>query len=100
MSSMGRELYMAITNNRPSAAEMLNAMRSYIDNAPFMQGVHCFANNTLIEAFKGATRVHVVDYGIMYGIQWPSFMHMLAQRLGGPPHLRITGMLLHYCFIK
>jgi hypothetical protein len=100
MSSMGRELYMAITNNRPSAAEMLNAMRSYIDNAPFMQGVHCFANNTLMEAFKGATRVHVVDYGIMYGIQWPSFMHMLAQRPGGPPHLRITGMILHYCFIK
>ncbi|CAK9224186.1 unnamed protein product [Sphagnum troendelagicum] len=92
MSSTGRELYMAITNNRPSAAEMLNAMRSYIDNAPFMQAVHCFANNTLMEAFKGATRVHVVDYGIMYGIQWPSFMHMLAQRPGGPPHLRITGI--------
>jgi len=92
MSSTGRELYMAITNNRPSAAEMLNAMRSYIDNAPFMQAVHCFANNTLLEAFKGASRVHVVDYGIMYGIQWPSFMHMLAQRPGGPPQLRITGI--------
>ncbi|KAH8964337.1 hypothetical protein BDL97_04G061200 [Sphagnum fallax] len=92
MSSTGRELYMAITNNRPSAAEMLNAMRSYIDNAPFMQVVHCFANNTLLEAFKGASRVHVVDYGIMYGIQWPSFMHMLAQRPGGPPQLRITGI--------
>lgn len=47
---------------------------------------------TVLDAFEGATRVHVVSYGIQYGTEFPGLMHQLARRPGGAPHLRITGI--------
>ena len=36
--------------------------------------------------------MHIVDFGILYGFQWPSLIQSLASRPGGPPMLRITGI--------
>ncbi|CBI31657.3 unnamed protein product, partial [Vitis vinifera] len=36
--------------------------------------------------------LHIVDFGILYGFQWPSLIQRLASRPGGPPKLRITGI--------
>ncbi|KAB1201812.1 Scarecrow-like protein 34 [Morella rubra] len=38
--------------------------------------------------------LHVVDFGIQYGFQWPSLIEKLSKRPGGPPKLRITGIEL------
>jgi hypothetical protein len=54
---------------------------------------HFLSIKTILDAFEGATHVHVVDYGLTYGGQWPCLIQQLSQRPGGPPHVRITGKL-------
>jgi hypothetical protein len=37
--------------------------------------------------------MHIVDYGLGYGIQWSGLLRVLAAREGSPPELvMITGM--------
>ncbi len=91
MSGTGGQLYSA-PNSRPSEAQMLKAQILFCEYCPFTQVPHGFANHAIMQAFKGAQRVHIIDYGILYGVQWPCLLHQLSQREGGPPHLRITGI--------
>nr|GMC91852.1 Scarecrow-like protein 9 [Ipomoea batatas]GMC93702.1 Scarecrow-like protein 9 [Ipomoea batatas]GMC97548.1 Scarecrow-like protein 9 [Ipomoea batatas]GMC99611.1 Scarecrow-like protein 9 [Ipomoea batatas]GME17499.1 Scarecrow-like protein 9 [Ipomoea batatas] len=37
-------------------------------------------------------RVHIIDFGILYGFQWPTFIQRIATRDGGPPKVRITSI--------
>jgi len=99
MSGTGGQLYSALSNNRPSEAEMLKAQILYCECCPFTQVPHTYANYAIMKAFKGAQRVHIIDYGILYGVQWPCLLHQLSQREGGPPHLRITGMPFISCYL-
>lgn len=92
MSGTGGQLYTALNNNRPSALEMLKAFRLFAETCPFVRLSHYFSNMTIINEIGAAKRVHIVDYGILYGVQWPCFMHYLSSLPGGPPHLRITGI--------
>lgn len=91
MSDTGAQLYTTLSNQRPTAAQMLKCFRLFYEYVPLIQTTHNFANDTILEAFVGASRVHIVDYGILYGLQWPCLINRLSQRPGGPPHLRITG---------
>jgi len=67
----------------------------FYEAAPFLKFAHFAANLAILEAFDGCPKVHVVDFAIMHGQQWPSLMYALANREGGPPHLRITGVSPH-----
>ena len=91
MSGTGAQLYTALSKQRPTVAQMLKGFRLFYENVPFIHTAQNFANETIFEAFLGASRVHIVDYGISYGLQWPYLINRLSQRRGGPPHLRITG---------
>lgn len=92
LSGTGEKLYTAITNNCPSAATVFKAIRLYTENCPFLKLGHFFTIKSMVDAFEGATRVHVIFYGIGYGVEFPSLMQQLLQRPEGPPHLRITGI--------
>lgn len=93
LSGTGADLFTALSKTGPSAADVLRAYQLYTSNVPHTKMAHFFANSHLLEAFEGAQKVHVIDYGILYGYQWPSFMQALATRPGGPPKLvRITGI--------
>lgn len=92
MTGTGAQLYKAFTNNSHSGV-VFNALRLFVDYCPYIKVGHFLAMKTILDAFEGATHVHVVDYGLTYGGQWPSLIQQLSQRLGGPPHLRITGKL-------
>lgn len=92
LSGTGDRLYSVFTNNSPSAAKMLKAHHLFVEVCPFLKVSHYFANRAIIEAAKGASRLHIIDYGILYGIQWPYLISALAERKGGPPVLRITGI--------
>ncbi|CBI31658.3 unnamed protein product, partial [Vitis vinifera] len=41
---------------------------------------------------KKAERLHIIDFGVLYGFSWPSLLQRLSTRPGGPPKLRITGI--------
>ncbi|KAG0601879.1 hypothetical protein M758_11G144900 [Ceratodon purpureus] len=90
MSGTGAQLYMAITSNTPSSATMVKAHRLFVDFSPYTKVSHFFSTKTILDAFEGAERVHLVDYGVSWGAQWPCLIQRLSQRREGPPHLRIT----------
>ncbi|KAL6200211.1 hypothetical protein ACLB2K_029993 [Fragaria x ananassa] len=91
-----------------TASELLKQIRQH--SSPFgdytQRLAHCFANAlearlagtetqlyTTCAAEKAET-LHIIDFGIRQGFQWPALIHCLSRRPGGPPKLRITGVEL------
>ncbi|XP_076920941.1 DELLA protein GAI-like [Bidens hawaiensis] len=64
----------------------------FYESCPYLKFAHFTANQAILEAFGGATRVHVVDFSLNQGMQWPALMQALALRNGGPPAFRLTGI--------
>ncbi|WRX28182.1 Transcription factor GRAS - like 10 [Theobroma cacao] len=63
---------------------------------PFIRFAHLTANQAILEAIQvGQQSIHILDFDIMHGVQWPPLMQALAERstntLHPPPMLRITG---------
>ncbi|KAK0582156.1 hypothetical protein LWI29_022162 [Acer saccharum] len=54
--------------------------------------VHFTANLAILEAFEGHDCVHVVDFNLMHGLQWPTLIQALALRPVGPPLLKLIAI--------
>ncbi|KAK1668128.1 hypothetical protein QYE76_056287 [Lolium multiflorum] len=46
----------------------------------------------ILNVVGNAKRVHIIDYGVYYGFQWPCIIQRLANGPGGLPELRIMGI--------
>lgn len=58
---------------------------------PFIRFSHLTANQAILEAIdEGQQAIHILDFDIMHGLQWPPLMQALAERSYPPPMLRIT----------
>nr|UHT46059.1 SLR1-like DGLLA protein [Phoenix dactylifera] len=64
----------------------------FYESCPYLKFAHFTANQAILEAFAGCRRVHVIDFGMRQGMQWPALMQALALRPGGPPSFRLTGI--------
>ncbi|KAI3430049.1 GRAS domain-containing protein [Psidium guajava] len=64
----------------------------FYETCPYLKFAHFTANQAILEAFATARRVHVIDFGLKQGMQWPALMQALALRPGGPPAFRLTGI--------
>lgn len=64
----------------------------FYESCPYLKFAHFTANQAILEAFATAGRVHVIDFGLKQGMQWPALMQALALRPGGPPTFRLTGI--------
>ncbi|ERN07921.1 hypothetical protein AMTR_s00012p00239560 [Amborella trichopoda] len=82
----------SIFNKRTTAADVLKAYHLYVAACPFKKISHYFANQTIMDVAENASSLHIVDFGIFYGFQWPCLIQRLSTRPGGPPRLRITGI--------
>ncbi|KAJ8543562.1 hypothetical protein K7X08_006085 [Anisodus acutangulus] len=51
-----------------------------------------FANKSIAKLTSESPRIHIIDFGILYGFQWPCIIHGISLRPGGPPKLKITGI--------
>ncbi|KAL6909434.1 hypothetical protein ACP4OV_001715 [Aristida adscensionis] len=71
-------------------ADLLHA--HFYESCPYLKFAHFTANQAILEAFAGCRRVHVIDFGIKQGMQWPALLQALALRPGGPPSFRLTGV--------
>ncbi|KAE8683804.1 Scarecrow-like protein 28 [Hibiscus syriacus] len=60
--------------------------------SPILKFVHFTSNEILLRAFEGKDRVHIVDFDIKQGLQWPSLFQSLASRTNPPSHVRVTGI--------
>ncbi|CAA7401476.1 unnamed protein product [Spirodela intermedia] len=64
----------------------------FYESCPYLKFAHFTANQAILEAFAGKSRVHVIDFSMKQGQQWPALMQALALRPGGPPSFRLTGI--------
>lgn len=92
LAGTGTRSYATFHSMRISAAEILKAYQTYITACPFRKMSNLFANKTIRKLANGASTLHIVDFGILYGFQWPCLIQTLSERPGGPPKLRITGI--------
>ncbi|KAH7542437.1 hypothetical protein FEM48_Zijuj02G0073500 [Ziziphus jujuba var. spinosa] len=91
LAGTGTEIYASLASKR-TAADMLKAYQVYVSACPFKKIAIAFANNMISKAAEKAENLHIIDFGILYGFQWPALIQCLSRRSGGPPKLRITGI--------
>ncbi|KAK3150600.1 hypothetical protein QOZ80_3AG0235280 [Eleusine coracana subsp. coracana] len=73
-------------------ADGLEARLAGTGTCPFKRLSHFLSNQTILSMIKNAKKVHIIDFGIYFGFQWPCLIRRLSKREGGPPILRITGI--------
>ncbi|XP_026400908.1 scarecrow-like protein 14 [Papaver somniferum] len=94
LAGSGSQIYSTLPHKTPSAADLLKAYQLFMVALPFQKISNLFANQTIGHLAENATALHVIDFGILYGLQWPCLIRQLSKRKGGPPKLRITGIEL------
>lgn len=94
LAGTGSHLYAATCSLRLSAAEKLRAYQVYLSACPFKKIAMSFANKMIFDAGLASSNstLHIVDFGIAYGFQWPIFIKHLSEVPNGPPKLKITGI--------
>ncbi|KAF8700366.1 hypothetical protein HU200_034301 [Digitaria exilis] len=92
MAGMGSQVYKSLKAKRTSLVEFLKAYQLYLTVCCFKMMAYRFSNMSIANVVAGRKKLHIVDYGVRYGIQWPSLLGWLATREGGPPEVRITGI--------
>ncbi|KAK8538042.1 hypothetical protein V6N13_096169 [Hibiscus sabdariffa] len=60
--------------------------------SPIPKFFHFTSNEILLRAFEGKDRVHIIDFDIKQGLQWPSLFLSLTSRANPPSHVRVTGI--------
>ncbi|PAN26063.1 hypothetical protein PAHAL_4G344500 [Panicum hallii] len=76
----------AVGDDDATALRILNAI------TPIPRFLHFTLNERMLRAFDGHDRVHVIDFDIKQGLQWPGLLQSLATRAIPPAHVRITGV--------
>ncbi|XP_044461538.1 scarecrow-like protein 33 [Mangifera indica] len=93
LAGAGTKVYNNLIKMRAaSAADVLKAYHLFLAACPFRKISNFFSNKTIMNLAEKATTLHIIDFGIMYGFQWPCLIQRLSSRRGGPPRLRITGI--------
>ncbi|KAE8729468.1 Scarecrow-like protein 9 [Hibiscus syriacus] len=92
LSGTRAPLFTPISTNATLAADVLKAHILYVSVCPFKRISNLFSNRNIAKLAEKATTIHIIDFGIGYGFQWPCLIQRLSTRTSGPPKLRITGI--------
>ncbi|CAM0881889.1 unnamed protein product [Alopecurus aequalis] len=90
--ALSRRLFLSPTTPPGTDADHGFLYHHFYEACPYLKFAHFTANQAILEAFHGCDSVHVIDFSLMEGLQWPALIQALALRPGGPPFLRITGI--------
>ncbi|KAF2297424.1 hypothetical protein GH714_023344 [Hevea brasiliensis] len=84
----------------PTSEEEFLAFTDLYRVSPYYQFAHFTANQAIIEAFEKEEEsnnraLHVIDFDVSYGFQWPSLIQSLSEKAtsGNRILLQITGLL-------
>lgn len=76
-----------------SSEEYTLSYKALNDACPYHKFAHLTANQAILEATDSAKKIHIVDFGIIQGVQWAALLQALATRPAGKPELiRISGI--------
>lgn len=64
----------------------------FYESCPYLKFAHFTANQAILESVGSAGTVHVVDFNLQQGHQWPPLIQAFALRPGGPPAFHLTGI--------
>ncbi|MCL7037850.1 hypothetical protein MKW94_004985 [Papaver nudicaule] len=80
--------------DQPSSSEEVTlSYKTLNDACPYSKFSHLTANQAILEATESATCIHIVDFGIVQGLQWAALLQALATRSAGKPTMiRISGI--------
>ncbi|KAJ4704659.1 Scarecrow-like protein [Melia azedarach] len=92
LAGTGSQIYKGLISKQTSAADVLKAYQLYLAACPFRKLSNFTANKTIMSLAQNSMRVHIIDFGVLYGFQWPTLIQRISMRPGGPPKLRITGI--------
>ncbi|WOH00396.1 hypothetical protein DCAR_0519755 [Daucus carota subsp. sativus] len=76
-----------------TSEEFCLSYKALNDAVPYSKFAHLTANQAILEATEEATKIHIVDFGIVQGVQWAALLQALATRLAGKPEkIRISAI--------
>ncbi|CAJ2651994.1 unnamed protein product [Trifolium pratense] len=83
----------SISSSVTTWEELTLSYKALNDACPYSKFAHLTANQAILEATEGATNIHIVDFGIVQGIQWAALLQAFATRSSGKPNsVRISGI--------
>ncbi|GJT94211.1 scarecrow-like protein 9 [Tanacetum coccineum] len=92
LAGTGSQIHKGLVSKKTCAADYIKAYHLYMATSPFRKISNFASNRTIMDKALNSMRVHIIDFGILYGFQWPTFLQRISTREGGPPHVRITGI--------
>ncbi|KAF6987344.1 hypothetical protein CFC21_004999 [Triticum aestivum] len=92
LAGIGSQVYRNLMERRTSTTDWLDACSHFHSSCPFDRTAHYFASQAILGVSQGQPRVHIVDFGIGFGLQWPLMIQRFSQQEEGAPKLRITGI--------
>ncbi|KNA12029.1 hypothetical protein SOVF_129590 [Spinacia oleracea] len=92
LAGTGSQIYKGLISKKTTAADVLKAYLLYLAACPFRKLSNFFSNKSIAKRTRKASKIHIIDFGILYGFQWPTFIQRQSMREGGPPKIRITGI--------
>ncbi|KAF2291010.1 hypothetical protein GH714_018281 [Hevea brasiliensis] len=97
-ASYRRSPFYDMIMKEPTSEEEFLAFTDLYRVSPYCQLAHFTANQAILEAFEKEEEsnnraLHVIDFDVSYGFQWPSLIQSLSEKAtsGNQISLRITG---------
>ncbi|KAF8041877.1 hypothetical protein BT93_A0468 [Corymbia citriodora subsp. variegata] len=92
LAGSGSQIYKTLMARPTSVVDYLKAYHLFLAACPFRKFSNYFSNKTILNVAREALKLHIIDFGILYGFQWPGLIEHLSSSPGRPPELRITGI--------
>ncbi|KAJ3690186.1 hypothetical protein LUZ61_019350 [Rhynchospora tenuis] len=92
LAGIGSEILCRFVTRRISSNDSLKVYGMWAKTSPMYRAAYHFANESILSAAGTASKIHIIDFGIAGGFQWPSLIQALAKRKDRPLRLRITGV--------
>lgn len=92
LAGTGSEIYRKLASKHVTLSNMLKAYRFYLAACPYKRAAFYFSNQTIFNALKDESRIHIIDLSILLGVQWPAFFERFSNWKSTPPKIRITGI--------
>ncbi|CAD6215287.1 unnamed protein product [Miscanthus lutarioriparius] len=92
LAGTGSQVYQSLMAQRTSVVDYLKAYKLSMAASCLKKVKFMFSNMTICHAVAGRSKLHIVEYGVQHGFQYPGLLHLLAKREGGPPEVRFTAI--------
>lgn len=92
LTGTGSEAYNRSVAKRFSTSDILKIQYLLMTVTPFLRATYCIVKDRILNSVDKASKLHIIDFGIGFGFQWPSLIQDLSEQKGGAVKLKITGI--------